>query len=115
MNVHKAHGYCQYHYDNQRRNGDPFHISKRGLGTLRNGYHSIAGKYVHRTVMAKQLGRSLLSHETVHHLNGDRADNRIENLELWSTHQPRGQRIQDKLTWAREIISMYGKETEWQI
>lgn len=59
-------------------------------------------------VMAEHIGRALLPDENVHHKNGDRADNRIENLELWSKFQPAGQRVSDKLAWAREILARYG-------
>lgn len=85
----KRHGYLKLHR--------PAHPNADA-----NGY-----VFEHRLVMEDRIGRLLLSDETVHHRNGVRDDNRIENLELWTNSHPCGQRVADKLSWAREIVNRY--------
>lgn len=63
--------------------------------------------FEHRYVMGQALGRALRLEESVHHLNGDRLDNRLENLELWSSSQPIGQRATDLVKWALQMVSLY--------
>ena len=121
----KGHGLCDAHY--QRWAGgrwtdapikkksspldgewcDPYPDSKGYLYVSRWRGGVKEKKFHHRLVMEQHLGRELLPHENVHHINGIRDDNRIENLELWSTSQPPGQRVVDKVEWAREILALY--------
>lgn len=110
-------GLCNTHYQRAQRCGDenyvPYKATKGSGFVNKAGYRIVSdgngGKIKeHRLVMEKHLGRKLLPDENVHHKNGDKSDNRIENLELWSTKQPQGKRIEDLVVYAKEILKLYG-------
>jgi hypothetical protein len=122
--VAEKRGWCGNHYQRWRKYGDPEAAllrQKRERGyreITTNGYvrlygysdhpRSDKGKiFEHVLVMEQQLGRYLHPGENVHHKNGVRNDNRPENLELWIVSQPAGQRPEDLVKWAKEILERY--------
>jgi hypothetical protein len=120
---HVGRGWCSVHYGRWKHYGDPLGVAnrpKKGWVTSK-GYklvwqpdHPNRDKrgYVpeHVAVMAEQMGRPLLPGENVHHRNGIRDDNRPENLELWLSSQPSGQRVADLIEWANHLIERYGSD-----
>lgn len=105
---------------NTLQGGPGHHFYTAGRWTDDSGYVHLSGLrdwpcngnrtscQEHVLIMTQILGRCLQSGENVHHKNGVRHDNRPENLELWVTHQPSGQRPEDLIEWAREILKRYG-------
>lgn len=91
-------------------------MSQRCNGYVRvvqRGHHRADTRgrvYEHIIVMERILGRPLVKGENVHHKNCIRHDNRPENLELWTTQQPNGARIKDKIDYALEILNKYKPE-----
>lgn len=124
--VSRKGGYCSVHQAHVLTHGEPQEIRietpvgewskprKNNAGYLTRRRRLSPGKWEtradHRIVVEQHLGRELEPHENVHHINGVKDDNRIENLELWSTSQPKGQRIADKTAWAVEWLRMYAPE-----
>lgn len=97
--------------------GDGFNRHRK-----RNGYwvvsvpSGVTGKkhiiFEHRFVMEQHLGRKLLREETVHHVDGDRGNNALSNLELFSSRHGPGQRVVDKVAFAIDMLQTYPEFAE---
>ncbi len=88
------------------------YVNKQGYLSFKRKGHPCADKngrvQASHLVIYEHTGRILKKGESVHHKNGMRLDNTIENLEVWSSSQPFGQRVEDKIKWCIEFLNEYG-------
>lgn len=119
-NKHAESEKIRYRLKNNINSDSDLKCALKGSGCInKHGYRQIMMKehpnswrtgymFEHIYFMSKHLNRPLGKLERVHHKNGIKDDNRIENLELWHTGHPYGQRVEDKIEWCKEFLANYG-------
>ena len=88
----KKRTFTKEHIENMRKSKLLAGENSKGRSLKPSGYIEITrgankGKLEHRVVMSEHIGRELLSNEDVHHINHNKQDNRVDNLQLLSRHE----------------------------
>lgn len=101
--------YCSQACGHQGRTWRPINPNGHlhSTGYIRVNLPGGKKEFKHRIVMAEILGRPMRKGENVHHKDGVRTNNAPSNLELWTTLQPPGQRVTDKIAFAIEMLRLY--------
>lgn len=108
--VRRQHGYCS--------SGCGHSLPQGTCRTTEGGYVEVKEQegwvLEHRAVMAEAIGRALLPTESVHHINGDRADNKLGNLQLRSGAHGAGQAHACLDCGSHNVIAIAIKDVEAQ-
>lgn len=96
---------CQLHYRRWKTTGSTDKPPAKRINSYKRVKTPEGIKYEHRYKMEQSLGRTLYPFESVHHKNGQKSDNRLENLELWTTHQWSGQRVSDLIEFVKRYYA----------
>lgn len=115
-------GYCGRHYDQNRKYGRPESVWNEWRCRGDKGHIEPHGGYlyekvvrdnrmfftlIHRFMVEEYLGLRLIKGEYVHHLDRDKTNNAISNLELWVATPKVGASEDEILIWAKGVVDRY--------
>ena len=86
---------------------ESFYLSFEYTKSRKYTYNKQGYIYLHRYIMEKHINRALESWEVIHHIDHDRKNNKIENLEIMDNYQH--SKIHSKERWAKTKLFSYDR------